>query len=114
MEKNRYIIINIYTHNSIINNNMLKGLSKTHIACLKLPMEKKTDKNNSQLSTQPSSYITQGFHGAGGGGLGGPSGGTPENMVFLSIPLSVAFVLVKEIKAATRPAFPAKVGSVAP
>ena len=38
------------------------------------------------------------------------SGGMAEKMVFLSMPLPV--VLVKEINAATSPAFPARVGSV--
>ncbi|RDX60409.1 hypothetical protein CR513_61450, partial [Mucuna pruriens] len=44
--------------------------------------------------------------GGGGGGFCGPSGGMAEKIVFLSMPLPV--VLVKEINAATSPAFPAK------
>lgn len=53
---------------------------------------------------------THGFQGAGGGGGVGNIGGTEENIVFLSI-----FVVLspdRATSAATRPAFPARVGSV--
>lgn len=53
--------------------------------------------------------VFQGFHGAGGGGGVGNIGGTAEKIVFLSIPLASPD---KAINAATRPAFPARVGSV--
>lgn len=51
-----------------------------------------------------------GFHGAGGGGGVGNIGGTAENIVFLSIP--PLFSPERATRAATRPAFPASVGSV--
>lgn len=54
-------------------------------------------------------FSLQGFHGAGGGGGVGNIGGTAEKMVFLSI----FEVLSPEraTRAATKPAFPARVGS---
>lgn len=55
--------------------------------------------------------VTQGFHGAGGGGGVGNIGGTAEKMVFLSI-LFVVLSPERATKAATKPAFPASVGSV--
>lgn len=51
-----------------------------------------------------------GFHGAGGGGGVGNIGGTAEKMVFLSMP--VLFSPDKATRAATKPALPARVGSV--
>lgn len=57
------------------------------------------------------SHVLIGFQGGGGGGFCGPSGGIAEKIVFLSTPL-LPVVPVKEINAATIPAFPAKVGSV--
>lgn len=50
-------------------------------------------------------------HGGGGGGLTWYSGGTAENMIFLSMPFRVPLV-ERDTSAATKPAFPAKVGSV--
>lgn len=56
-------------------------------------------------------HVLIGFQGGGGGGLCGLSGGMAEKIVFRSMTL-LPVVLVKEINAATIPAFPAKVGSV--
>lgn len=55
-------------------------------------------------------YQCQGFHGAGGGGGLGNMGGTAEKIVFLSI-FSIPLP-DNDTKAATKPAFPARVGSV--
>lgn len=52
----------------------------------------------------------QGFHGGGGDGLLGYIGGTAEKIVFLSTPIPP--LEVRDTSAATRPAFPATVGSV--
>jgi hypothetical protein len=56
--------------------------------------------------------INHGFQGGGGGGFCGPNGGIASKIVFMSTPLVVPAIFVKEIKAATSPALPAKVGSV--
>lgn len=53
---------------------------------------------------------SQGFQGAGGGGGVGNIGGTAEKMVFLSI--LVVLSPERATRAATKPAFPAIVGSV--
>lgn len=55
-------------------------------------------------------FVFQGFHGGGGGGVAGYSGGTAEKIVFLSTPLPP--LVVNDTKAAVKPAFPAMVGSV--
>lgn len=51
-----------------------------------------------------------GFHGAGGGGGVGNIGGTAEKRVFLSIPELLS--PDNATSAATKPALPARVGSV--
>jgi len=51
-----------------------------------------------------------GFHGAGGGGGVGNIGGTAEKRVFLSIGMLLS--PDNATNAATKPAFPASVGSV--
>lgn len=58
----------------------------------------------------PMAWCIYGFHGAGGGGGVGNIGGTAEKMVFLSI--DVLLSPDNATSAATKPAFPARVGSV--
>lgn len=53
-----------------------------------------------------------GFQADGGGGGVGNIGGTAEKMVFLSIEYLPVSMSAREINAATKPAFAARVGSV--
>lgn len=62
------------------------------------------------ISMIMSMHTHQGFQGAGGGGGFGNKGGTAENIVFLSIPTLLS--PERATRAATKPAFPASVGSV--
>lgn len=55
--------------------------------------------------------VSHGFQGAGGGGGVGNIGGTAEKMVFLSM-VVLLFSPDKATSAATKPALPARVGSV--